>query len=301
MVTELLKKYIWLVQTFIRAGEKGLALSEISEKWRNSFGTDYPRRTFNNHREAVEEVFGIRILCKRDTNTYYIKGAAADVMDEAAENAWLINTFTVNNMLALSKERLSGRVSVEDIPSGRNHLTSIMEAMTSNLKIYIDYQKYTSTSSQRFTVHPYALKESEKRWYIVGFCQQRGGIRVYALDRIVGLEISREKFEMPDGFDVDDLFATSFGIYLPENKACSVRFKATEREAKYLRDLPLHHSQKEVGTDGEWVIFELFVCPNENLTMEFCRRGGRIEVLEPASLRQAVIDQLRKATELYGI
>lgn len=169
------------------------------------------------------------------------------------------------------------------------------------MKIYIDYQKYTSVSSQRFTVHPYALKESEKRWYIVGFCQQRGGMRVYALDRIVGLEISREKFQMPEGFDVDDLFATSFGIYLPENKACSVRFRATEREAKYLHDLPLHHSQKEVGADGEWVIFELFVCPDENLTMEFCRRGGRIEVLEPLSLRQAVIDQLRKATELYGV
>ena len=31
MVTELLKKYIWLVQTFIRAGEKGLSLEEIAE------------------------------------------------------------------------------------------------------------------------------------------------------------------------------------------------------------------------------------------------------------------------------
>ena len=30
MVSELLQKYIWLVQTFIRAGEKGLTLQEIS-------------------------------------------------------------------------------------------------------------------------------------------------------------------------------------------------------------------------------------------------------------------------------
>ena len=73
MVTELLKKYIWLVQTFIRAGEYGLSLDEISDRWEARFDSAYSRRTFNNHREAVEEVFGIRIGCNRSTNRYYIE------------------------------------------------------------------------------------------------------------------------------------------------------------------------------------------------------------------------------------
>ena len=300
MVTELLNKYVYLIQTFIRAGERGLTLAEISDKWRSRFGVEYSRRTFNNHRDAVEEVFGIRIQCRRSDNTYYIKGAASDVIDGNAENAWLINTFTVNNMLALSKERLWGRVSVEDIPSGQKYLTTFMDAMTSGNKIYIEYQKYTSTSPSRFTIHPYALKENDRRWYVVGYCQERGGMRVYALDRVVALEISDEKFVMPADFDVEELFATSFGIYLPENKACTVRFRVNGREAKYLRDLPLHHSQKEGATEGDWVNFEMFVCPNEALVMEFCRMGKRVEVLAPESLREAVAGQLRQAVELYG-
>ena len=41
MVTELLKKYIYLVQMFIRAGERGLTLAEISDKWEDHFGTEY--------------------------------------------------------------------------------------------------------------------------------------------------------------------------------------------------------------------------------------------------------------------
>ena len=53
MVTELLKKYLWLVQTFIRAGERGLSLDEIMDKWEERFDSDYSRRTFNNQREAV--------------------------------------------------------------------------------------------------------------------------------------------------------------------------------------------------------------------------------------------------------
>ena len=131
MVTELLKKYIWLVQTFIRAGEKGLSLDEISSRWEDRFDSSYSRRTFNNLREAVYEVFGIQIGCNRSTNRYFIE-YSEDVSDENAETAWMINTFTVNNMLSLGKERLSGRVSVEDIPSGHRHLTSIMDAMTQN-------------------------------------------------------------------------------------------------------------------------------------------------------------------------
>ena len=140
MVTELLQKYIWLVQTFIRAGEKGLSLNEIIDKWVDRFETGYSRRTFNNHRDAVAEVFGITIECNRSTNRYFIR-YTEDVSDENAENAWLINTFTVNNMLRMSKERLSGRVSVEDIPSGHMHLTAIMEAMTDSHEIKITYLK----------------------------------------------------------------------------------------------------------------------------------------------------------------
>ena len=109
MVTELLEKYIWLVQTFIRAGEKGLSLEEVSSKWEDRFDSAYSRRTFNNHREAVEDVFGIRIDCNRSTNRYFVE-YSEDVSDENAERAWLINTFTVNRMLTLGKERLSGTV-----------------------------------------------------------------------------------------------------------------------------------------------------------------------------------------------
>lgn len=299
MVTELLQKYIWLVQTFIRAGERGLSLNEISDKWESRFDSDYSRRTFNNHREAVEEVFGITIECNRSTNRYFIR-YTDDVSDENAESAWLINTFTVNNMLRLGKERLSGRVSVEDIPSGHIHLTTIMEAMTEGNKVMISYHKYTSEEPESLTLHPYAVKEFAKRWYLVAYCEERDGLRVYGLDRIKGLNIIEESFRMPAGFDVDETFATSFGPYLPEGKAQLVTFRTTVKEARFLRDLPIHSSQEEVaGDDKEHVTFSIFVCPNESLIMEFCKHGGRLEVLSPESVRKEVTEQLAAAAGLY--
>ena len=299
MVTELLQKYIWLVQTFIRAGERGLSLSEITDKWESRFDSDYSRRTFNNHREAVEEVFGIRIECNRSSNRYFIR-YTDDVSDENAESAWLINTFTVNNMLRLGKERLSGRVSVEDIPSGHLHLTAVMEAMTEGQKLRISYLKYTSSEAETLTLHPYAVKEFAKRWYLVAHCEERNALRVYGLDRIMGLESIDGKFKMPSGFDVDELFATSFGTYIPEGKAEFITFRTTAKEARFLRDLPLHASQEELkGSDKDHITFSIFVCPNESLIMEFCKLGSRLEVLSPESVRQEVAEQLRAAAGLY--
>ncbi|MBQ7811889.1 MAG: WYL domain-containing protein [Bacteroidales bacterium] len=309
MVTELLRKYIWLVQTFIRAGERGLSLEEISDRWEGRFDSPYSRRTFNNHREAVEEVFGIKIECNRSTNRYFV-AYSEDVADENAETAWLINTFTVNNMLSLGRERLSGRVSVEDIPSGHRHLTSVLEAMTDGHEIEIAYQKYTSSRESRYTLRPYAVKEFAKRWYIIGHCIERNAVRVYGIDRVKRLEVTDRTFRMPAGFDVDELFATSFGIYLPEGPGQTILFRTSPTEARFLRDLPIHASQKELRGrekqeaadkwgDGEDVIFSIFVCPNDNLVMEFCKYGSRIEVLEPEGVRNAVARQLKDAAGLY--
>lgn len=299
MVTELLQKYIWLVQTFIRAGENGLDLNEICDKWETRFDTPYSRRTFNNHRDAVLSVFGIMIECNRSTNRYFIK-YTEDVADENAENAWLINTFTVNNLLRLSKDRLSGRIAVEDIPSGHMFLTGVMEAMDDNNEIIISYLKYTNTESEAFTLHPYAVKEFAKRWYIIAYCKERKGLRVYGLDRVKSMEVTGNKFRMPADFDVDELFATSFGIYIPEEKPKLIKYRAaSEKEAKYLRDLPIHRSQEELEHDGKGSVFQIFVCPNENLIMEFCKYGSRIEILSPLEIRKAVAEELKAAAGQY--
>lgn len=298
MVTELLQKYIWLVQTIIRAGHHGLSLNEISDRWDNRWDNEYSRRTFNNHRAAIEDIFGIRIKCNRSTNCYFID-SAEDVSDESAASAWLINTFTVNNILSMSKERLSGRISVEDIPSGHLYLTGIMEAMTDNFEIIIEYQKYTSSQKESLTLRPYALKEFAKRWYLVAFCMERNGVRVYGLDRIKSLSITSKRFNIKSGFDVDELFATSFGIYLTDNKARTITFRTPENEARFLYDLPIHKSQEVIEEKEGFVTFSIFVSPDKNMIMEFCKHGSKLEVLSPADVRETIAEELRAATDLY--
>ena len=296
MVSELIDKYIWLIQTFIDAGPDGLSLPEIAARWTARYGVpDYPRRSFNNHREAVAEVFGIDIACNRSTNRYYID-AGESAVDKRKSVDWLVNTFTVNNLLSLGKERLSGRVSVEDIPSGQKLLVAVMQAMLDSTGMELRYRKYMSEEEELRHIRPYAVKEFAKRWYVVAYSEEAEALRVYAMDRILSLRPTGKRFRMPKGFQVDELFASSYGIYLPEGEEpVLVTLRATPREAAYLRDLPLHPSQTETRENH----FVLRVIPNPNLVMELCKHGNRLEVLEPESLRAQVAEELRNALKLY--
>ena len=300
MVSELIDKYIWLVQTFIDAGPGGLSLQEISDRWTARYGgEEYPRRSFNNHREAVAEVFGIEIACNRSTNRYYID-AGESAVDKRQSVDWLVNTFTVNNLLSLGKERLSGRVSVEDIPSGQKWLVTVMQAMLDNAEMELRYRKYMSEDEEVRHILPYAVKEFEKRWYIVAFSGEASALRVYAMDRILSLKPTGKKFRMPKGFQVDDLFESSYGIYLPEGETpVLVKIRTTLREAAYLQDLPLHPSQVFLGEKDGRCTFALRVIPNPNFIMELCKHGGRLEILEPESLREQVKQELRNALKIY--
>jgi len=163
------------------------------------------------------------------------------------------------------------------------------------------YRKYLSTEEEVRHICPYAVKEFAKRWYVVAFSEEADALRVYAMDRILSLMPTGEKFKMPREFQVDGLFEASYGIYLPEgDPPALVRLRATRREAAYLQDLPLHPSQQFLGEEEDGhCLFALRVIPNPNFVMELCKHGNRLEVLAPQSLRDQVAQELRNALKLY--
>lgn len=299
MVTELLNKYIWLVQKFLIAGDRGLSLGELGRAWENKFGTEYPRRTFNNHREAVSEVFGIDIECDRSTRRYFIRDSGG-ISGRESGIAWLIDTFTVNNMLTLAKEKLAGRISVEEVPSGRKHLAPLMNAMQEGNVVEIRYRKYGSGETDVRHVFPYGIKEAALRWYLVGWACEKESCRIYALDRIETLKICPETFSMPAGFDIDSLFATSFGSWLPDTPPVKIEFRAYGNEASYIRDLPLHRTQTVVKEDEKSTTFSIFVSPNTSLFLEFLGHGANIEVLAPEGIRQEMKSLTQEMAGLYN-
>lgn len=300
MAANLLGRYIWEISELSRS-RHGLTLSELNDRWEDCSlydGKEIIRKTWYSHREQIASQFGIIIECDKRTNCYYI--AYRDDIGKPDIQNWLLNSFAVGNMLMQGKD-LKGRILYEQIPSGYDYLTDIIEAMRENKIISVTYQSYWKDEPTTFELMPYALKVFKQRWYLVGgnVAFDNKGIRVYGLDRFLGVEIMQKKFKIPKGFSADELFEPYYGVSLIGGEVQRVRIKVYDNQAKYFRSLKIHDSQEEIETTQDYSIFEYHIKPTFEFEQELLSHGESVEVLEPNDLRERIKSTLQSALEHY--
>lgn len=298
MAKDLLQRYIWLVDTIRLHGR--MSRGQIYQLWmRTSYsgGNPMPRRTFYNYRQAVEELFNIEIKCDSATFDYYISDIG-DRHNEGVTN-WLLNTAVTNELLAGSRA-VADKIFLEQVPSAREFLAPVIESLRDNRPIRFDYHAYGRVlPSEGVVVEPYFLKIFRQRWYVTGRHTASGKVKTYALDRITRLIVLPETFEPDPEFDAEEYFSSSFGIVFTHGEVKRIALKVESRQARYFRDLPLHHSQEEVVHDG-YSIFYYRMRISPDLVSEILSYGSKVRVLEPRELKAMVRQELAKALENYN-
>ena len=302
MAINQLNKYVWLVETIHRAKKRGgITLKEIQSRWLDSDlseGTELSRRTFINNIHSIEELFEINIECG---SGYRYNIEYGDCFDEGSTRSWLLNAFSLHAMIGNSR-KLKERVLLEDMPSGRNYLEDIIKAMRDNHVIFISYYSYNSEKYYEFDIHPYFVKAFKKRWYVIAYSPGTDDIRCYALDRMENVIISDKVFKMPKDLEPAEYFKDCFGIINNEDSEVQkVVLKVDAFQSNYIRNLPLHESQKEMKRTDEYSIFEYHLKPEFDFEQEIFSNMDTMEVLEPQWLREEVSERLRNLAKKYKI
>ncbi|HEY9543018.1 MULTISPECIES: helix-turn-helix transcriptional regulator [Bacteroidales] len=298
-----LKKYIWVANELLRAGERGISLRELNERWvRNtdlSCGVEIPRKTFDRWKWAIEDLFGISIENQgRGEYRYYFRNP--EKMQQGSLARWLLETYSTANVLS-GKLSLSDRILVDEVPSSQDFLATIMEAMRGNHVVMLTHKKFESDGPYTFPVAPYCIKMFHRRWYLLAKSIGEDKIRLYGLDRIGDVELTGERFELPKDFDASGYFDSFFGIVLDENVPVErIIVRANRQHQHYLRTLPLHKTQHEIYTCDEYADFELYLRPTYDFVMELLHAGAMVEVLEPLSLRETMKGWVSDMWEMYG-
>lgn len=299
MSQNLINKYVWLVETLYHA--KKITLKEINRRWLEtdlSEGLEIPRRTFHSWKNAVEEMFGLVILCdKSDGDRYYIENR--EVLEDDSLQRWLLNTMSASNTL-LDNKSLSDRILLESIPSGQTFLEDVMKAMKQGKVLEITYKSYWREHESSFRVAPYCVKLFRQRWYLVGNSVNEGKIRIYSLDRFLEAKLTDEPFDYPKDFSPEVYFEGCFGIIREESCPLeTVKLKVSPNQANYLRSLPLHHTQKELVQTADYSIFSVEVRPTFDFHQELLWNGDAIQVLEPLWLRQEMAKTVQRMRDNY--
>ena len=167
--------------------------------------------------------------------------------------------------------------------------------------IGLTYQNFSRPEPCSIIVAPYCLKMFRQRWYMLAMCEEYDQLRIFALDRIQGMEEMEESFKLPKKFNAEEFFRNYFGVIIGDDfEVEDVKLKVNADQVKYYRTLPLHRSQQEIETTDEYSVFRYHIAPTYDFWQEILSKGDTVEVLEPAGFREWMAETAANLNEIYS-
>ena len=168
----------------------------------------------------------------------------------------------------------------------RSIIDQVSEAAIQKNYVEIDYYTMSRKTKTRRKVAPYKIWFFDGTFYLIGNCGLREDVRIFAMDRINNLELTNERFEMPNDFNIDEFMKSSFGVFHGDPVQVRIWFAADV--AEYIREKIWHETQNiESQSDGS-IIFEAEVAGIEEIKYWVLKWGAKARVIEPESLREAI-------------
>lgn len=152
-------------------------------------------------------------------------------------------------------------------------------------------------------VHPYHLRQYNRRWFLLAYSEDRKAISNFPLDRITKLKHLSKPYIETD-VDFEEFFDDIVGVTNYKNSCIEkVVLKVSNKSIDYIRTKPLHGTQtelKELGSDSHTFI-QLKLKINTELEMLLLSYGDAIEIIEPSWLRIKFAEITKKMSENYKV
>jgi proteasome accessory factor B len=148
------------------------------------------------------------------------------------------------------------------LAKGRRHITEILAAIANGKTVTFDYVGLNQSQVVKRTIDPWRALLHSGHWYLVGFDQEKGEVRIFRTDRIVGdlVETKHDILEpMPSDFDLSAITdsweysekgATIASVLVRPGRAASLRVLAATCEIGDEWDeltIPYFHESQLVG------------------------------------------------------
>jgi len=252
-------------------------------------------RTLQRDIIDIASIYGIKIVADRSSGKYYIKDNT-----ENTHSQRLRENFDLINAIRLTEKFGTNLVFEDRKPLGTQHMSGLLHAIQNRLEVTLTYLKFYDHSISERRLKPIALKEARNRWYLIAEDMKDTTIKNFSLDRISNFVITESKFKPHKDYDIIEEFNHSFGIINGTNEQPEkIVLAFTPREGRYVKSLPLHHSQQLVTENKKEIQFSYFLKPTYDFQMELLSYGNQVKVIEPKNLRTSIKRKLKEAIDLY--
>ena len=179
---------------------------------------------------------------------------------------------------------------VHDYRRQHDIIAALREALLLQYRIRLHYTP-ARREPEVYLFDPYTLLFTQGALYLGGYAHNRKALRLFLVDRVQEVEVTRERFEVPGDFSAEQLTGGAFGLVREEPMLVRARFGV---EVAHLVEERIWHpsQQREINADGS-VTLSLEAGGKTEILAWLYGFVPHVEVLEPAELREAYVNGLR--------
>ena len=180
--------------------------------------------------------------------------------------------------------------------------------------IELEYHTFDEPDDiKKVVIHPYLLKEYNRRWFIIGATDSDNKIFNFSLDRIDKVTPLTSHAYRAYKEDISQHFEDIIGVtYIEDSPIYKIVFWADNKEKDYIRTKPIHESQRNLLGDIEnrlrkehpqlqgGAFFRIDCKFNYELIRELTSFGNGLIVLEPSEIRNMVVKRIKDMEISYN-
>ncbi len=196
---------------------------------------------------------------------------------------------------------------------GSNLFGELFTAISQKQVIELQYHTFADQETIRKTnLHPYMLREYNRRWYLIAAAERDGKLLCFGLERINDLTPLPSHKYMPYEGEINEYFEDVIGVTVHEDSPVyQIVFWVSNKSKDYVATKPLHESQRTLRPDRvaalreqypnlhEGQFFMMECRENYELYRELIGFGKELVVLEPSLIKETIIEKISEQLEAY--
>lgn len=319
------------VENLLLAYPEGLSQSEIARRLKvdrstiNRYLSDLPKHIYFEEDGRLKldrsaDLINIRLNLHEALAVHLASRLLATRMDKQNPHA-----AAMLRKLASAIERWAPRLSTHVYQSAAlideagqkqdPRFLEVLEKLTlawaQQRKIRIWHRSETASMVLEYTfspyfIEPYAIGQtihligmSEAHFHSFG--TEPSQIRTLKVERIERVSMLQEAYQIPADFDPGSLLSDAWGIWYTENEPVRVTLKFHPRMAKRVQETRWHRSEDEKELPDGSILWQAKVAEPQEMLPWIRGWGADVEVLEPESLRKALIREAERLARLYQV
>jgi proteasome accessory factor B len=175
-------------------------------------------------------------------------------------------------------------------------LSELRRALLFQYRVKLSYSR-SGNDPVLYEIDPYTLVLAKGGLYLLAHAHNRKAMRLFAVERIVGLTVTRQRFEIPDDFVPEDCFGDAFGLVSDQPMRLKIRFD--QAVAHSIRDRNWRPDQEVLTEPDGSVLLSFEASGTLEILAWILSFGQHAELLEPLELRKELRRQLKGLRDMY--